>query len=104
MNKILILITLLVAGCAAPVSTSSTEQSIDGYCTTSLGKIQCDPDGGFCADACMDYNGETGYCPEYTWGELNNCANLCHTAWGIAHCDASCYPTNFHYCVLGFPP
>lgn len=102
---------LMITACVQPMpaDTSSSEQAINGYCSTSVGKIQCSPPsypyyGDFCPDACMDYNGQTGYCQDYSWGELNNCANLCYTAWGIAHCSDTCYPTNFHYCLLGEQP
>lgn len=87
-------------------SQSSTEQAIDGYCAADVGKAQCPPDDGdgYCAMVCQDYNGEPGYCPEYTLGELNNCRKLCNTAWGIAHCTDTCYPATFHYCILGQRP
>lgn len=110
MRSAVLIVTITACVQPMPPSTSSAEQAINGYCTTSVGKIQCSPDyatyGDFCPQACMDYNGQSGYCPEYTQGELNNCANptLCHSAWGIAHCTDTCYPATFHFCILGEQP
>lgn len=105
--KIIVLVLGLLAACANPVGTSAISQDVDGYCTSGfVGKIACNPDDGdgYCAQACLDYNGESGYCPEWTQGELDNCQYGCFTAWGLGHCNAQCRPAYYHYCILGERP